>query len=158
MHDQFVCEASVEEVLHDLLLFRAFDEVLNSVDQHVEELVYVLLNVGVNRTSIDVLECEAELLWIEILLLKFHQCPEDPLDLVDDVFADRHSSLLVFNFEHGFLECRDHEQILHNTVHIADASDVLEADETSAALLLLVDCGDGPVRTSGGSPEPADIA
>ena len=47
--DELIREVAIEQVLHDFLLLCALDQVLDSVDQHVEELVDVSLHHRVDR-------------------------------------------------------------------------------------------------------------
>jgi len=83
--DELICEDTIEQVLHYFLFFGAFDQVLDPVDEHIEELVDISLNHRVNRLSIDVLKRKAELLRVEVLLLDFLKCAKDSLDLVEDI-------------------------------------------------------------------------
>ena len=152
--DELICEDSIEQVLHYFLFFGAFDKVFNPVDEHIEELIDISLNHRVYRLSIYVLKRKAELLGVEVLLLDFLKCAKDSLDLVQDVgcfsLCDR---LLVFDFEHGFAERSDHEKLLHDTVHVADTSDVFKSDVPCRRFLLLVISGDTPIGCSCTSPE-----
>ena len=70
--DELVCVDSVEEVLHDLLLFRSLNKVLDPVDQHVEEFIDVFLDHRVNWRSVDVFKRHAKLFGVEILLFVLH--------------------------------------------------------------------------------------
>ena len=57
---------------------------------------------------------------------------------MEDVVFWRLVGLLVLNFDDQLAESRDHEQVLHYAVHVADASGVLEAHESGERPLLLV--------------------
>ena len=136
--NKLVRENSLEKVLDHYLLPLALNESFNLVNGHLEELVNIHLDIGINGGAIDVLESHAELLWIEILSLGLHQATEDHLKLLDHIFLVRHLPVFgILDFQDGFSESRDHEKLLHDRVHIADGTDVLETDKAGQRTLLL---------------------
>ena len=58
----------------------------------------------------------------------------------------------VLDLKNRFTESRDHEELLHDRVHVADTTDVFEADKASLRALLLMHSY-LPVSLARGSPE-----
>lgn len=185
--DEFVGEDAKEEVLHDFFLLCPFDQVLDAVDQHVKELVDVTLDHRVDRRPIDVFKGQAEFLRVEVLLLKLLEGAKDAFKLVHDVgvfglgqgklilvlnrllrvlrlvaalfdgLDHRARRLLIFDFEHSLAERCDHKQLLHDTVHVANAANVLQPDVTRRRFLLLVIGGYAPVVGPRCAPKPGHV-
>jgi len=106
--DELVCKHTLEQVLDDSVLFLSLDQVLYAVHGHVEELVDVLLDHGVERGPVDVFEGKAEALWIEVLLLYLHEAAENSLQLVQHVLL-RRLLARILDFEDGLPERGNHE-------------------------------------------------
>jgi len=154
--DDFVDECSVEQIFHDLFLLRVLGERLDFVNERVEEFVGVFLDCWVNRASVNVFECLHELLWVVVLLLEVHEAAENALDLIEHVFA-RGFVLLVLNFKDSLPERWDHVKLLHNRVHVADATYVLQTNESSCRLLELQVRRHPPILLTLRSPAEAGV-
>ena len=126
--NNFIHECAVEQILHDLLFLCVLGKCLNFVDEWIEEFVGVFLDGRVDRASIYIFEGFTELLGVVVLLLQVHEASKDALDLVENVLA-RRFIFLVFNFEYCFPKGRDHEQLLHNRVHVTNVANVLQANK-----------------------------
>ena len=94
----------------------------------------VLLLTGADWFPIK-LELLYESIWLEITAFGFLQVGENGLEFAWDnagncigvVFGEGGVGGEV-GFEHSFLEVSNHEQVLEQTVHVAGATKVVEAD------------------------------
>jgi hypothetical protein len=67
--NQLICKYAVEQIFHHRLLFGAFGQIFNPVNQHVKEFIDILLDSWVNRAPIKIFQGVAELFRIVVLFL-----------------------------------------------------------------------------------------
>lgn len=68
--NQFISEAAIEQIFHHLLFLGSLDQGLNSIDKHIEEFVYILLDSRVDWTTVNVFESGTKFLGVVILLFE----------------------------------------------------------------------------------------
>jgi len=137
--DKLISKNTVKQVFHYLLFFCAFCKILNSVNQHMEKFVDVLLHPWVDRAAINVLEGFAEVLGVIILLLELHKRTKYFLYLVKTIVTVRQGPhIAVLHFEHRLPKRGHHIQLLHNAVYVADAAYVFQTNVPSRTLRNLV--------------------
>lgn len=129
--NELISKHTLEQVRHLFLLRSAFNEALNTIHEHIEEFVNVLLNIQINGTSIIILESSAEFLGIEVLLLYLHEAAKNAFDLMKHIFLGRFFiCFLILDLYDKLPECGNHKQILHDAVHVANAARILKPNVT----------------------------
>jgi hypothetical protein len=117
-------------ILNGIGLRGALDGSLYAIHQHVEKFLNVHLLEDICRVSIPILECIAESFRVDILLLRFQESGEKELQLVEHVIVFIYCGS-VWHLQNGVPEAANHEELLEKRVHIADTTEVLDADVTS---------------------------
>jgi hypothetical protein len=110
--DKLVGKRTMDQILHDAFLLGPFDQVLNPVNQNVEKFISILLDPGIDRASVDVLEGKAELFGVVVLLAKLVQSAENAFQLVQYIFRVGLFAIPVPNFQQELSELGNHEKLL----------------------------------------------
>jgi len=126
-------------VVDGLFLWSAFNSALQPVQEHVEVLLNVHLFDHVDWLAFPVLEGVAVGFGADVHFLRKEQACKQTLPLKEHVVC-----ILVFvvvrirDGEDVIAEAGDHEQLLVQRVHIANAAKIFEADIASRTLF--IDC------------------
>lgn len=110
--NKFICKYTLEQIVHNFFLNCSFNEAFNSIHKHVKEFVYILLYIRINWASINIFKSLAKFLWIEILLLNFHQASKDAFNLIENIFIIWSIMIAIFNFKDTFSKCWNHIELL----------------------------------------------
>lgn len=128
--------------LHNLLPSLIVETGLQLIEDHVEELLCILLDGYIDWFALVVLEGETEPEWVVIGSIGELQVGEQLLELVDDVIINQSIDtvpsfvrlqilhLAIAGHQDRVPERRCHVELLYHGVHVAYATQVLDADVT----------------------------
>ena len=126
--------------LHNLLPPLIIETCLQLIKDHVEELLCILLDGYIDWFALVVLEGETESEWVIIGSIGELQVGEQLLELVDDVIinqsidtvpsfvSSQNLHLAITGHQDRVPESRCHVELLDHGVHVAYATQVLDAD------------------------------
>lgn len=120
-----------------------FQSCFQSIEDETQEFLRVFLFSCVCRLTVELLERKAELHGVELCALGELQVSNQFLHLVHHVIIHLFALVVfqvfwlpVVNAEQVVAEGRDHEELLHHAVHVADAAQIAQADVLLVALRL----------------------
>lgn len=137
--DDLVCKLASKVILDGLLLGSSLNGCLESVQEHCKVLLDIHLLEHVHWLAFPVLEGVTVTFWVYVHLLREEQSGEQCLELHEHVVFV--SIFVVVRVRHGknvVSEAWDHEQLLVQRVHVADAAEVLDANMARDRLLIFV--------------------
>lgn len=150
--DNLVGKLASKVILDGLCLGCAFDCTFQLIKQLGQVLFDIHLLNHVDWVAVPVLEGMAVALGIHVHLLRQEQTCEESLPLQKHVVLIRLVVIVrVLNLQHIVPEARYHEQLLVQTIHVANASQVFYADVSRLRLLIIVE-SNVPVGLFGRSP------
>ena len=126
--------------MQQVLLRCGTQHCLKAVEQDVKELLAVLLDGRVCWVAFEVFKGETEIERIVFLPLRKFQVTKHALELVQYVIVN-HLCLVLYHvlrsvivsLQHLVSERRDHEELLDHGVHVTNAAQVAEANESARA-------------------------
>jgi hypothetical protein len=150
--DDLVGHPAAKVMVDRICLRSLFYSVLQTVQETAQILIYVHLFNDVGRVSVKVLKRMTESLWVDVHLLGHQKPAKQFLPLFEHVVLIRCVIVVwVLNAENIVAEGRNHEQLLVDAVHVADAGEILDPHVTSQRLLIVVE-RDLPIAFFTGAP------
>ena len=134
-----------KDALQDVLEWCGFQCVLQPVEDHVEELLGILLNRDVDWLTSEVFEGETKIIGVVVQAVTTLQKGEHPLELVEDIIINQDTILgtrlhvlilQIIGHQDRIPERRSEEELLQHGDHVADAPQVLDAQVPVASLVV----------------------
>jgi hypothetical protein len=150
--DDLVGEDSAKHILDKGRLIGCSHLILNPIEEHIGKLINIHLFCYIGRVAFVVFEGITEIFRIVEFIIAVPKMKEHLLYLIEQIFfLDFWGKRVFLAVGEGVSEARDHKELLHERVHVADAAEILDADVAGCGFHL-VEEGDGPVVEPTGAP------
>lgn len=136
--DYFVREHTSEHILDDSRSISFFHLIFQTIEENIRELVDIHLFSHICRITFIILKGIAEVLWIIKLLITVPQIEEHLLNLKQQVLLfEFRNKCRLYTCSYRVSKVRYHEELLHKRVHIANATEILDANVASGRFHLI---------------------
>ena len=151
--DDFVREDTAESIFDQVWIFGTFQRILQTIKQNAWEFVDIHLFIHICWITFIIFERHTERFGIVGLSIAEHQVHEHFLNLIKDIIIDCYWVIgRILRDKQGPFELFNHEDLLEETVHVTDASQIPEPC-IACGWLESITVSYGPVFEFSGSPK-----